>query len=276
VSSNCCSSLQSWRGTRWGHRMWGRHRHCAAAPLPAAESVFARPCRVTPALAHACSRHLGLLLPRPSHSRARQPRFQRPPRALRSTPVHTANFRTPSRARSRHPLGAELLCPLRPLPCSTPTSRRAPNRLRRGFTCTVSFHVPPTSAHESAAPVPASASICSGSGPPTPACPAPAHRAMRRCRPSPATPARTPPGPASSRRSRLEPPAPARRASAPSCAPACLAPAWAQPAARLAPRLLAQRRTTWAPMRRAPPAAPRLGPPVARSRAPQHRPPLLS
>jgi hypothetical protein len=37
-------------------------------------------------------------------ARARQPRLQRPPRALRSTPVHTANFRTPSRARSRHPL----------------------------------------------------------------------------------------------------------------------------------------------------------------------------
>jgi hypothetical protein len=30
----CCSSLQSWRGIRRGHRMWGRRRHCAAAPLP--------------------------------------------------------------------------------------------------------------------------------------------------------------------------------------------------------------------------------------------------
>jgi hypothetical protein len=84
------------------------HRHparCAAAPpLPAAEPVFARPCRITSALAHACSRHLGLLLPRPSHSRTRQPRLQCPPRALRSTLVHTANFHTPSRARSRQPL----------------------------------------------------------------------------------------------------------------------------------------------------------------------------
>jgi hypothetical protein len=34
VSSICCSSLQSWRGTRRGHRMWGHRRHCAAAPLP--------------------------------------------------------------------------------------------------------------------------------------------------------------------------------------------------------------------------------------------------
>jgi hypothetical protein len=71
-----------------------RPARCAAAPLlPAAEPVFARPCRVTPALAHACSRHLGLLLPRPSHSRARQPRLQSPPRALRSTPAHATGFR---------------------------------------------------------------------------------------------------------------------------------------------------------------------------------------
>jgi hypothetical protein len=57
-----------------------RPARCAAAPpLLAAEPVFARPCRITSALAHACSRHLGLLLPRPSHSRARQTRLQRPP-----------------------------------------------------------------------------------------------------------------------------------------------------------------------------------------------------
>jgi hypothetical protein len=81
------------------------------------------PAWLTPTRLHACSRHLGLLLPRPSHSRAcRQPRLQRPPRALRPTPAHTANFHAPSRACSRYPLGAELVCPLRPLLCSTPTS----------------------------------------------------------------------------------------------------------------------------------------------------------
>jgi hypothetical protein len=68
-------------------------RRAAAPPLPAAEPVFARPCRVTPALAYACSRHLGLLLPQSSYSRVRQPRLQRPPRALRSTPAHATGFR---------------------------------------------------------------------------------------------------------------------------------------------------------------------------------------
>jgi hypothetical protein len=38
-------------------------------------------------------------------ARARQSRLQRPVRVLRSTPVHTTHFRTPSLARSRHPLG---------------------------------------------------------------------------------------------------------------------------------------------------------------------------
>jgi hypothetical protein len=38
-------------------------------------------------------------------ARARQSRLQRPPRTLRSTPVHTTHFRTPSLARLRHPLG---------------------------------------------------------------------------------------------------------------------------------------------------------------------------
>jgi hypothetical protein len=33
ASSICCSSLQSWRGTRPGCRMWGRRRHCAAVVL---------------------------------------------------------------------------------------------------------------------------------------------------------------------------------------------------------------------------------------------------
>jgi hypothetical protein len=55
-------------------------------------------------------------------TRARQPRLQRPPRVFRPTSAHTVNFRAPSRAHSRHPLGAELLCLLWPLPCSTSTS----------------------------------------------------------------------------------------------------------------------------------------------------------
>jgi hypothetical protein len=51
-------------------------------------------------------------------ARARQPRLQRPPRALRSTPVQTANFRTPSRARSHHPLGVAHV-PAAPAPAPT-------------------------------------------------------------------------------------------------------------------------------------------------------------
>jgi hypothetical protein len=51
-------------------------------------------------------------------ARARQPRLQRPPRTFRSTPVNTANFRTPSRARSRHPLGVAHV-PAAPAPAPT-------------------------------------------------------------------------------------------------------------------------------------------------------------
>jgi hypothetical protein len=80
---------------------------CAAAPpLPAAEPVFAWPCHVTSALAHACSRHLGLLLPRPSHSRARANRASSALRARSAQHLHTppASAALP-RACSRHPLG---------------------------------------------------------------------------------------------------------------------------------------------------------------------------
>jgi hypothetical protein len=70
-----------------------RPARCVAAPLlPAAEPTFARPCRVTPALAHACSRHLGLLLPRPSHSCARANRAssRAPPAPVRAPGQHRA------------------------------------------------------------------------------------------------------------------------------------------------------------------------------------------
>jgi hypothetical protein len=102
-----------------------RPARCAAAPpLPAAEPVFARPCRVTPTLAYACSRHLGVLLPRPNHSRARQPRLQRPPRALRSTPAHATGFRCvtarmfapPARRRSHSLLHRSRTAPVLRLP----------------------------------------------------------------------------------------------------------------------------------------------------------------
>jgi hypothetical protein len=67
---------------------------------------------VRPALPHHSRAHTRVFAPpgpTPASAkpltRARQSRLQHPPRALRSTPVHTSHFRTPSLARSRHPLG---------------------------------------------------------------------------------------------------------------------------------------------------------------------------
>jgi hypothetical protein len=79
-----------------------RPARCAAAPpLPAAEPVFARPCRITSALAQACSRHLGLLLP----GRATRARANRASSALRarsaqhlSTPPTSVRHRVHARA----------------------------------------------------------------------------------------------------------------------------------------------------------------------------------
>jgi hypothetical protein len=69
--------------------------------------VFARPCRITSALAHACSRYLGLLLPRPSHSRTRANRASSALRArpaqhlsIPPTSVHHRVHARPSRCRS--------------------------------------------------------------------------------------------------------------------------------------------------------------------------------
>jgi hypothetical protein len=63
--------------------------------------MFARPCRITPVLTHACSRHLGLLLPRPSHSRARANRASSALRARSaqhlSTPLTSVRHRLHAR-----------------------------------------------------------------------------------------------------------------------------------------------------------------------------------
>jgi hypothetical protein len=84
-----------------------RPARCAAAPpLPAVEPVFARPCRVTPALAHARSRHLGRLLPQPSHSRVRANRASSALRARSAQHLHTPPASTAlPRACSRQPPG---------------------------------------------------------------------------------------------------------------------------------------------------------------------------
>jgi hypothetical protein len=81
-------------------------RRAAAPPCLAAEPVFARPCRVTPTLAYACSCHLGPLLPRPNHSRARTNRASSALRARSAQHLHTppASAALP-RTCSCHPLG---------------------------------------------------------------------------------------------------------------------------------------------------------------------------
>jgi hypothetical protein len=86
------------------------HRHparrAAAPPLPAAEPVFARPCRVTPALAHAfqcCSRHLSSGRPALALQRAACRSLPHaPPRRAPPAPVrHRAHARAAPAQRPR-------------------------------------------------------------------------------------------------------------------------------------------------------------------------------
>jgi hypothetical protein len=98
-----------------------RPARCAAdPPLPAAEPVFARPCRITSALTHACSRHLGLLLPRPSHSRVHTP-----------APPSTAPSRVAAPPRTHCPTRALLLVPGCSLPPGSRTCRARARPARR-------------------------------------------------------------------------------------------------------------------------------------------------
>jgi hypothetical protein len=101
-------------------------RRAATPPLPAAEPVFAPPCRITNALVHAfqrCSRHLGLLPPRPSHSRARANRassaLSAPPRTCFSihasaSPAFAPIRATPEPTRCFHCAALQLLFAQRP------------------------------------------------------------------------------------------------------------------------------------------------------------------
>jgi hypothetical protein len=106
-------------------------RRAAAPPLPAAEPVYARPCRVTPALAHACSRHLGLLLPQSSYSRAPTA----PPAPSARAPLNTCTrnrlplrYRAYVRATRSAPLAFAPALPAVPLTSSRPLPvRHAPS-----------------------------------------------------------------------------------------------------------------------------------------------------
>jgi hypothetical protein len=136
-------------------------------------------------LSNPCSPGLAASLPR-SHTRVHATwAYSCPDRATRASSTlrtRSAQHLSTPPTSVRHCVHARATrsapsCSARYGRCPIPHPRRqcrAPIRLRRGFTCTVNSHAPPTSALEPAAPVPASTSICSGSGPPTPVGPAPA------------------------------------------------------------------------------------------------------
>jgi hypothetical protein len=113
-------------------------RRAAAPPLPAAEPVFARPCRVTPALAHAfqrCSRHLSSGRPAFALQRAACCSLPHaPPRRAPPSPVrHRAHAHAApaQRPRSRVHASAPPNRSRSAAPPAPPTSARAPHsRLR--------------------------------------------------------------------------------------------------------------------------------------------------
>jgi hypothetical protein len=89
--------------------------------------VFARPCRITLVLTHACSRHLGLLLPRPSHSHARAKHASSTLRARSAQHLSTPPTSVRHRLHARATRSASLtFLPFQHRPRTAP----APTRLR--------------------------------------------------------------------------------------------------------------------------------------------------
>jgi hypothetical protein len=170
-----------------------RPARCAAAPpLPAAEPVFARPCRITSALAHACWRHLGLLLPRPSHSRVHTP-----------APPSTAPSHVAAPPCTHCSTRALLLVPGCSLPPGSRTCRARARPARRCLlmrvcrcrtcssvcapTCTISTASPPLALTRAVAPTRSASSRARRAHSVPAACPSACSRARR----TPAPPARS-------------------------------------------------------------------------------------